>query len=125
MNAHTFIQYIKYRSKAKTRHGIHSPFVYMFIDNCLGKKSNLSLEERINEYFCNALQWDTTSISADKKLVVAAIKDIHTTEEKTAQWNELCNRPEFQISMDLFSIGLLVHNSEIKEKQHFVLKYPL
>jgi hypothetical protein len=125
MNVHSFIQFIKYRSKAKTRHGIHSPFVYAFIDYCLGKKSQHSLEQRINTYFGDALQWDAMTIDAKKKLVVVAVKDIHTTEANTAQWNKLCSQQEFQITIDLFSIGLLVHNAEVKEKQHFVLKYPL
>lgn len=125
MSLHSFIEFIKYRSKAKTRHGIHSPFVYAFIDNCLGKKSQLGLEQLINTYFGDALQWDATTIDYKKKLVVVAVKDIHTTEANTAQWNELRNQQKFQISIDLFSIGLLVYNPEIKEKQHFVLKYPL
>jgi len=32
---HALKEYLKYRWKAKTRHGIHSPFVYDFIENVL------------------------------------------------------------------------------------------
>ena len=43
-------EYIKYRWKAKNRHGIHSPFVYTFTDKCLIIKpdaNSLSLIDKI------------------------------------------------------------------------------
>lgn len=128
MNVHSFTEYIKYRLKAKTRHGIHSPFVYAFIDNCLGSKSSLSLEERINAYFGKNIKWVNEKYVPEKRdgLLVLGIKNIHVTAASTVSWNELCTETTaFAISIDLYSIGLLVHNPDIKEKQHFVLKYPL
>lgn len=128
MSLHSFVQYILYRTKAKTRHGIHSPFVYAFIDNCLGKKSNLTLEERINEYFGDAVKWvhKGAEIILGDSLVVIGVKDIHATKEDTVAWNDMkTNMGLFKIAIDLYSIGLLIYNSDVKEKQHFVLKYPL
>lgn len=128
MSFRSFTAYIRYRLKAKTRHGIHSPFVYTFIDNCLGIKSNLSLEERINAYFSNLVEWviDDVNIQPSKTISVKAIRNIHSTTADTARWNRLAHNTEgVIISIDLYSVGLLVYNPDVKEKQHFVLKYPL
>ncbi|OSZ82734.1 hypothetical protein CAP35_05585 [Chitinophagaceae bacterium IBVUCB1] len=128
MTLHAFIQYLQYRWKAKTRHGIHSPFVYAFIDNCLGRQSTLTLEQRISEYFGDAIKWagDGFDVEPGDSLFVLGVKNIHTTKENTLIWNTLCNdTPGFIISIDLFSIGLLIYNPDIKEKQHYVLQYPL
>lgn len=128
MNLHAFTTYIRYRLQAKTRHGIHSPFVYAFIDNCLGVKSGLSLEERINAYFGDIVVWvnDDVDIQPSNTLSVKAIRGIHTNAAATDRWNKLTHNTEgVIISIDLYSVGLLVYNPDVKEKQHFVLKYPL
>lgn len=128
MSFHSFTAYIRYRLKAKTRHGIHSPFVYAFIDNCLGIKSNLSLEERINAYFGSAVEWvsDDVEIRLSDALSIKAIRGIHVNTTTTDRWNKLAHNTRGVImSIDLYSVGLLVYNPDVKEKQHFVLKYPL
>lgn len=124
MTLHALIQYIRYKLKAKTRHGIHSPFVYAFIDNCLAKKSAQNLEERINAYFGDGVYWvdDATNI---KQHTIIAIRNIHSNKQCTAMWDVLRGNQSYIISIDLYSIGLLVKNPDIKEKQHFVLQYPL
>lgn len=121
---HALLQYIRYRWKAKTRHGIHSPFVYAFIDNCLAKKSAQNLEERINAYFGDGVYWvdDATNI---KQHTITAIRNIHSNKQCTAMWDIVRSNQSYVISIDLYSIGLLVKNPDIKEKQHFVLQYPL
>ncbi len=128
MSFHSFTAYIRYRLQAKTRHGIHSPFVYAFIDNCLGVKSSQSLEERINAYFGNLVEWviNDVAVQRSKTISVKAIRNIHSTAAATARWNRLAHNTEgVIISIDLYSVGLLVYNPDVKEKQHFVLKYPL
>lgn len=128
MNLHAFTAYIQYRLRAKTRHGIHSPFVYEFIDNCLGVKSDLLLEERINAYFGGAITWanDDIDIQPSTKLSVKAIRNIHASAEASNSWHKLANDTVgVIISIDLYTVGLLVYNPDVKEKQHFVLKYPL
>lgn len=42
MNLQTLIAYLKYKRKAKTRHGVHSPFVFSFIEDVLRSKTVIS-----------------------------------------------------------------------------------
>jgi hypothetical protein len=66
---HRIKEFIKYKRKAKGRHGIHSPFVYSFIDNVLKKRTSVpnlflvtkkekKLINRIISYFgCRNILW--------------------------------------------------------------------
>lgn len=54
--------YFKYFIKAKKRHGIHSPFVYEFMDKCLSQRIN-SEDLEIIEAFKNSLKKNSEVIS--------------------------------------------------------------
>jgi hypothetical protein len=41
MTLHAFIEYLKYRWRAKSRHGVHSPFVYDLVEHVLLEKGNI------------------------------------------------------------------------------------
>ncbi|MCH2223816.1 MAG: class I SAM-dependent methyltransferase [Crocinitomicaceae bacterium] len=45
------LEYIKYRWKAKLRHGIHSPFVYDLSDNCLSISISKEDQQSLNAFF--------------------------------------------------------------------------
>lgn len=47
------LEYIKYRCNAKGRHGIHSPFVYDFVDDCLRTKVGLDDSKYLQNLFGN------------------------------------------------------------------------
>ncbi len=130
MTCHALKQYLNYRWKAKTRHGVHSPFVYSFIDNGLGRKEDL--ETIINSYFKDYNRmWlnDTRQLSiVDSKqdpgsLIV--VKNIHTNEQADRAWQQAVTDKHVKLSIDLYQVGLLFFRDEFKEKQHFVLKFPL
>lgn len=136
MTFHAFIEYLKYRLHAQTRHGVHSPFVYRFVESGLRGKNGLT--KILADYFGEDQVVSATDASpahwqnwlagqlpalTDKNVIV--IPGIHKTKSHTACWNELCNSNHIILSIDLYTCGLLFINRDIKQKQHFVIKYPL
>lgn len=57
MNLHAIIQYLKYRWRAKGRHGVHSPFAYDLIEHVLLDKGVIE-REYIVEYPSLALCYE-------------------------------------------------------------------
>lgn len=47
------IEYINYRFKAKGRHGVHSPFVYSFLNECLSTKIDKNFKNSRKNLFKN------------------------------------------------------------------------
>ena len=56
------VEYINYRFKAKGRHGVHSPFVYSFINECLNTKIDKKFKIERKKLF-KKLKKDQTIIS--------------------------------------------------------------
>jgi hypothetical protein len=133
MNLHALTEYIKYRWKAKSRHGIHSPFVYQLIDKCL-LVNGAPLRERIDAYFKNNPiiliagspgKWQDL-LNAHLPMLnnesVLLIENIHGSEAHTKAWNDIARNDTVLLSIDLYTMGLLFFKPEFKIKQHFVLK---
>ena len=57
-------EYIKYRWKAKARHGIHSPFVYDLMDKCLRTPIEKEDSDNLNDLF-SAHKIDSRSIKVN------------------------------------------------------------
>lgn len=128
MNFHAFIEYLKYRFKAKGRHGTHSPFVYAFVDQVLMDKSPVPFKEKLEAYFSDC----SISYSKDaghvlpvkNSRVIILVEGIRQSPEHTIAWEKLCNDASVKMSIDMYTYGMLLSLDEFKEKQHFVLKYP-
>ena len=56
---------------------------------------------------------------------VIAVHGIHQSVQHAEAWRMLIGQPEVRLSIDLFRVGLLFFSEDFKERQHFVLKYPL
>lgn len=129
MTLHTFIEYIKYRWKAKGRHGTHSPFVYQLVESGLQRRGSQPLQQFLKNYFGDDLQlvaapveqWRRLALPANNTAVVA-IKNIHASWHSTNEWNFLKNESNAMMSIDLFEYGLLLFRQDFLEKQHFVIK---
>lgn len=127
MSFHTFIEYLKYRLKAKGRHGTHSPFVYAFVDQVLMDKSPVPFKEKLEAYFsdCSIIYSKDPRhmLPVKNSQVIILVEGIHQSPEYTAIWKELCNDARVKMSIDISAYGMLLFFDEFKEKQHFVLKY--
>jgi predicted O-methyltransferase YrrM len=49
--------------------------------------------------------------------------DIHWSKEMESAWDEIKQNPSINLSIDLFFIGIVFINPDVKQKQHFVIKY--
>lgn len=92
------LEYIKYRWNAKGRHGIHSPFVYDFVDTCLQIQMESSDAHQLNKLF-KILKTSTQSIdiqdfgAGSKKLgTKRAISAIFKMSSSKGKYGELLYR---------------------------------
>jgi predicted O-methyltransferase YrrM len=89
------LEYIKYRWKGKRRHGIHSPFIYDFTDNCLRTEYSVYSDLAVTELF-SRLNSSTETIEIEdfgagsKKLSkTRKIKDIFKTSSSSGKYGKL------------------------------------
>lgn len=133
MTLYAIKEYLKYKWIAKSRHGVHSPFVYAFIEKVLRDKTPGSLDEKLQAYFAgNMIRFFDLSLPDTKSVLgtthqpdaILVIKNIHKNERTGIAWHNIVQNESVKLSIDVFSLGLVFFREEFKEKQHFVLKYP-
>lgn len=92
-------QYAKHLSKAKNRHGIHSPFVYKLLDEVVYDKTNYSEYGKIESIRKNLLsrkdEIEITDLGAGSTVNtsnVRKVSDIAKNSAKSGKWGELLFR---------------------------------
>ena len=126
MNVFKTLQYLKYSIRANTRHGIHSPFVYDFIENVLRKTNRVDFMKSMKSHYPDYTFSDDFNNKTDgyeQHWVVR--KNIHQSKSAHNQWKQLVANNNVHLSIDVFDYGLLCFSKDFKEKQHFVLKRSL
>jgi len=58
-----------------------------------------------------------------KDNTIVAVAGIHDSKRHSTKWKRLYKHPKVRASVDLYGVGLLFFRPELKEKQHFVLRY--
>ncbi len=57
------------------------------------------------------------------KQSIVILDDIHWSEEMELAWNEIKNNKSVTLSIDLFTIGIVLFKDEFKVKQHFSIRF--
>jgi len=133
VTAHALLAYLEYRRHARTRHGVHSPFVFDFVEKVLRAREG-GFPERLAEYVgkenlawlsADAVVWEQAYMRYAPEPpaeMVLVFPGVHRTALHTNTWQRLYGRPEVRLSIDLYDYGLLFFKKAFREKQHFVLR---
>lgn len=135
MSLYSYLQYLKHKFTAKTRHGVHSPYVYAFVEEVLNDYTSFDTSAKFNRFFgehnirylpsAYPKHWSqlvAREIHNKHNDLVIAIPNIHGSPQHTEEWLKLIKLPEVKLSMDTYEFGLLLFREEFLEKQHFAVK---
>jgi len=82
---------------------------FVFIDGNHRKEPTLA-------YFNQLISYSTTS-------AIFIFDDIHWSKEMEDAWEHIKHHPAVTLTIDLFFIGIVCINSNIKTRQHFVIRF--
>ena len=130
MSLYRSIQYLRYRLRARGRHGLHSPFAYRLVDQCLLQGKSGNPQQRISHYlsprkvtfYSIAEGAESLCLPPADNASVIGFNGLYDCPENTKKWQELIASPAILLSVDLYSMGLLFFQPELKVKQHLTLK---
>jgi predicted O-methyltransferase YrrM len=62
-------------------------------------------------------------LSVSHQYTILIFDDIHWSEEMEAAWADIQQHPRVTLTIDLFFIGIVILNNNIKVPQHFVIRF--
>ena len=117
---------LSYLLRAKTQFSLHSPFVYrlyteVLTSRCPGHgRSAADILWRLEEYYglshfpLSTFHFPLSTPDGDFLILDHPHRDV-------GRWRELVDSPEWQVTLDLFTVGVAVANPHLS-KQHFILR---
>lgn len=82
-----------------------------------------------------SIGYDFTALSLDKALQffrvhaalfkeddIVFVKGIHDSAVQLRVWKQWLEQPQLRLSLDFYSLGVLLFSKQIKERQHFLLR---
>ncbi|HET6994599.1 MAG TPA: SAM-dependent methyltransferase, partial [Chitinophagaceae bacterium] len=69
------------------------------------------------------IQYFETILTKTNNFSIVILDDIHWSQEMEQAWEYCKSHTSVSLSIDLFFIGILVFRKEIREKQHFVIRF--
>lgn len=69
------------------------------------------------------LDYFTQLLKVSRASTILIFDDIHWSAEMEAAWEEIKQSPAVTLTIDLFFIGIVTLNNDIKVKQHFVIRF--
>jgi predicted O-methyltransferase YrrM len=82
---------------------------FVFIDGNHRREPTLA-------YFNQLVSFSTNS-------TISILDDIHWSKEMEEAWNQVKQHPAVTLTIDLFFIGIVCINTNIKTRQHFVIRF--
>ena len=69
------------------------------------------------------LDYFTKLLNVSSSSTILIFDDIHWSAEMEAAWTEIQQHPAVTLTIDLFFIGIVCVNTDIKVKQHFTIRF--
>ncbi len=130
---------LSYFFRAKSVYHIHSPFVFLFYYNVVIRnnyKNVSNLPNRLRIYhniqaYTSRFRIYDFSLSKASFLFEQIINNndtilvfncLHKNKQLFCYWNTFLNQKHNLIFLDLYYLGIVIHNDSIKQPYHFVCK---
>lgn len=135
---------LQYWIKAQTQYRVHSPFVFAMYRKVLFARLPKELSRKVEEEYTiggrryremvyklkDHYRLRQICYSSDEAILegdpqtfgmVKVVSRPHGSRLRELCWNTQCNSGEYNVSVDLFDVGLLMSHPKL-HRQHFLLK---
>ena len=123
---------------ARTRYSLHSPFLFDLYDRVLlarveqGREAVPRRDRRYRDMVYKMSDFfamrtvsttpDTTALAGSQVVDRAiVVRCPHRSRQSEKEWETLCANANYNIAIDLFDVGLVLHNPHLLP-QHFLLR---